>query len=385
EGKIDALNLSFQQKEQEHQNLIKNHAEYRILAGIHGFETISAPVAEELRDHSILREQLERGEKAVKTNKDRFETARMQFDLNVSGIPVASTFKDTIKQKLRVAESLKETRSNRKNMDDYSNTILVKVELTKSQIEPLKEVEKRVVDQALGMAMMYRDYLKKFPEISKIYIDERLKDMVRMNFDQCIYTEDQAKVEMRRYIQDLNRGIENGTVGLKELENYLRPNQLINRVMDMRMIRVKIRKIDRGSIDFQNWEAIKASDGQENTMYIIFIVILMSFIRDIVVGRHDKNTSKVMIIDNPFGSTGAFYLWEPIWSILERNNVQLICTGHKIGGKIREFFPFNHILTEDTSESGQIRIGIKVEAAGPARETMEEMQRGTLSHWIQPI
>ena len=119
-------------------------------------------------------------------------------------------------------------------------------------------------------------------------------------------------------------------------------------------------------------------------MYIIFITILMSFIRDIVVGRADKNTSKVMIIDNPFGSTGAYYLWEPIWSILEKNNVQLICTGHKIGAKVREFFPINHILTEDKSASGQIRIGIKVEASGYAREAIDEMQRETLSHWVNP-
>ncbi len=215
-----------------------------------------------------------------------------------------------------------------------------------------------------------------------------LLDLVREArrfLDECFhpdgYSEAEAEVEMRRYIQDLSRSIESGKIGQDDLVDHLRPKQLVSRVMDLGRARAKIRKIDRGSRDFQAWDMIKASEGQENAIYIIFFVILMSFIRYIVVNGIYEITAKVLIVDNPFGSTGAYYLWEPIWSILERNNVQLICSGHKIRSEIREFFPINHLLTEEISTDNTIRINIKVEAVGEAKDALERSQRNTLLAW----
>jgi len=369
-------------KEEEYRHLQTNHTEFRVLDGTHHFIEISAISSEDLIEYHIIKEQLDRCQQTVGKNKEHFNGAKEQLLHNIANIIVATAFKDVIKQKLRVAENYSEAESNQKHLNEYLSHISSKAEMSRKQVEALREVENKIVDQALGMAKIYRNHLQDFPSMSKLDIEGRQYEMIRINFDNCIYDDDRAMVEMRRYIQDLNKNIWNGSIKLEELEKALRPNQLVKRIIDIGKIRVKIRKIDQDSHDYQIWDMIKASDGQENTMFIIFLIVLMSYIRDIVVGRHDKNTSKVLIIDNPFGSTGAYYLWEPIWSILERNNVQMICSGHKIGAKIRDFFPVNHLLTREISSSGRIRVNIKVEASGEARDIIERNERNKLLKWI---
>lgn len=371
-------------KESDLKTVREGFFEIRVLdANYHFKNSMSAP-AEDLRDPKELQTELERCEKIVKKNKKLCENAKGTAIQNVSDIPIASEFKEIIRVRLKDPDSLLDAESNQQQLNNFSQIINEKIEFHHKTIEVLKEVEEKIVNQALGMARIYRDYLKEFPQTSKLDIGGKIVDMIRINFDECVYPDDRAQIEMRRYIQDLNKWIRDGRITRQELQKSFRPEQLVARVMEMGKIQVKIRKIEEESQGFQKWDAIKASDGQENTMYIIFLIALMSYIRNIVVGRYDTNTSKVLLLDNPFGSTGAFYLWAPIWSILKRNNIQLICSGHKISSKIREFFPVNCLLTEDIAKSGLRRVNIKVEARGEAKEIINRSQPKSILQWTGP-
>ncbi len=368
-------------KEADHKIIQNGFYKIKILDATHHFNNSMYAAADVLHDPNDLEKELDRCEKVVKKNKNQCEIIKATAIQNVSEIPIATEFKEIIRVRLQEPDSLQDAESNQQQLNNFSQIIHEKIEIHHKTIEALKEVEEKIVNQALGMARIYRDYLKEFPQMSKLEIGEKNLDMIRINFDECIYTEDRAQVEMRRYIQDLNKGIRDGIIKRPELQKSFRPEQLVARVMEMGKIQVKIRKIEEESHGFQKWDMIKASDGQENTMYIIFLIALMSYIRNIVVGRYDTNTSKVLLLDNPFGSTGAFYLWAPIWSILKRNNIQLICSGHKISSKIREFFPVNCLLTEDIAKSGLKRVNIKVEARGEAKEIINRSQPKTILQW----
>lgn len=386
EGQIESLKRVHQEKEQEKIQFQQKFTEFRVLDAAHHFKNSMYAAATQFIDPPVIEEELKKSLQSVKKSKEKYEIAKETAIQNISDIPIATEFKDIIKWKLKVSESIQEAEFNKKQLDQYSTIIHSKIEIHHKTLEALQEVEAKIVNQALGIAIIYRDYLKEFQQMSKLDIDGKGKiiEMVKINFDECTYPDDRAQMEMRRYIQDLNKGIRDGSIKRPDLQKSFRPEQLVGRVIEMGKIQVKIRKIEEESQIFQKWDSIKASDGQENTMYIIFLIALMSYIRNIVVGRYDKNTSKVLLLDNPFGSTGAFYLWEPIWAILKRNNIQLICSGHKIGSKIREFFPVHHILTEDISQSGLRRVNIKVEATGEARDTLDRYQRKTILHFLEP-
>jgi len=364
------------------EGLITERNGYELLDTTHVFIQEGVAPASELRGYRYLQEELATAVGSTTKQKERFNAAKDQFLRNIDEVNVSHYFIKTVRGKISTAESVGEATSIQQSLEGYTTTVTGWVKAVQAQVEGLLEVEAKIIDQALGMAITYRDYLMMVPRLSKIEIDGNLREMLRINFEDCIYRDEVARGEMHRYIQDLTAQIQDGTLSREELEKALAPGQLVGRVMDMSRIRVKIRKIDIDTYPFQLWEKIKASEGQENTMHIILLVVLISAIRAIVVGRHDQNTTKVLLVDNPFGSTGSYYLWEKIWSILERNNVQMICSGHKIDAKVREFFPISYLLTSEISAGGRMRIvGVRFVGAGKELDRQERQRRGEILAW----
>lgn len=375
--KLDLLCLKF---EAQRDKLQENYDRYKDLDSFYQFSGFEAAVIEELIDHNKMSSLLKDSSEKVTKSKINYESIKEKSVEKIRDLKVPPDFIDTIKDKLKTPCSLREAEMIAKSLNDYVIIIESKTRVQKELVDSLKHVEKKVVSQAIGIAMIYKDYLKRFPSLSRIILDGRSTDMIRINFDDCEYTDDMAMSEMKYYIQQLIEDIEAQKITQKDLVDYLTPVHLINKVLDMKNIALSIRKIDTNDTKFQRWEKIQASDGQENAMFIIFMVVLMSYIRDIVVDRKDKNTSKVLIIDNPFGSTSACYLWEKIAAILEKNNVQIICPGHKISPSVSEYFPVRHILTEETSTDGRVRVNVKTSAKNEIMDKIEQQKRyGQLS------
>ena len=370
--KLESLRLTF---ETELIKLKNNYDQYENLDSFYQFSDIEAALVEELIDHKEMTSLLKEGSEKVDRSKARYESARGKSIDVIRKLIVLPYFINTIKDKLKTAGSFKEAEQIENNLNKYSMIIETKTQVQRQQVESLKDVEEKVISQALGIAKIYRDYLKRFPSLSRIILDGRSTNMIRVNFKECGYDDAMAMSEMRHYIQQLIEDIEAQKISQKDLVEYLTPGHLINKVLDMKNISLSIRKIDTNYTKFQRWEKIQASDGQENAMFIIFMVVLMSYIRDIVVDRKDKNTSKVLIIDNPFGSTSACYLWEKIAAILEKNNVQIICPGHKISPSVMEYFPVRHILTEETSADGRTRVNVKTSAKDEIMDKIKQQQR----------
>ncbi len=368
--------------ESQQRDLEKQYLGYEMLDSTYHFVEGNPLPAEDLIPYGSLQKELASNDMRVTKSRKKLETTKEEVIGDLTGVTTAVEFIDVIQGRLRVAETLDGAYSISQSLNSYAATIREKISIIQEMVDGLLKVETKIVAQALGIAVQYRDYLKRFPAASKIEIEDRTYEMVHINFNICAYADDVAKGRMHEYIQDLTHHIQIGKISREELEKALMPEQLVGRVLDMGQIVVKIRKVDKNTHLLQQWDQIKASDGQENMMYIIFLVVIMSAIREIVVDRYDMKTAKVLIVDNPFGSTGAHYLWEKIGSILERNNVQLICSGHNIGADVREFFPVNHILTEEMSTSGRTRIGIRFEGAGKELDRLERQKWRDITAWI---
>lgn len=379
---ITALKRAHTEAENEQRGLESQYRGYGALDSAYHFAESNPILARDLIPSEDLQKELASHTQGIAKSRRNLETTKERVINDISRVTIAFEFIEVIKGKIRVAENVERAIATQQGLDDYATTIRVNISMTQKMVEGLLAAEAKIVAQALGMAMQYLDYLKKFPAASKIEIDGRPYDMVQINFDACAYTDEVAKGRMHQYIQDLTHHILTDKLGPEDVEKALMPDQLVGRVLDMGQIRVKIRKVDVHSHPLQQWDQIKASDGQENTMYIIFLVTLMAAIRSIVIDRYDMKTAKVLIIDNPFGSTGAHYLWEKIGSILQRNNVQIICSGHNIGTDVREFFPAHCILTEERSASGRTRIGIKFEGLGRELDRQERQKRGDITAWV---
>ena len=382
-GELARLDAIYREGKTELESLTGECRGYEMLDGAHHFIRKDAVPAPELIGYLHFQRELAAAVRGTMKQKERFGTAKDLFFRNVDEINIPRYFIEAARGKVRIAESVNEAVFVQRSLEEYDTTVTGWIEMVQVQVEGLLEVETKIVDQALGMAVNYRDNLMMIPRLSKIEIDGRLREMLQINFEDCKYRDEVCRGEMHRYIQDLTARIQAGTLTREELEKALAPGQLVGRVIDMDRIRVKIRKIDIGTYPFQLWEKIKASEGQENTMHIILLVVLISAIRAIVTGRPDQNTAKVLIVDNPFGSTGSYYLWEKIWSILDHNNVQMICSGHKIDAKVREFFPISYLLTDEVSAGGRMRINTRFIGAGRDLDRQERQKRGEILAWVE--
>lgn len=371
--KIAHIEYSYRSNNEELNDLANNLKNYEMLCDHYHIDGIDVEISIELVSYNELKEHLKNGQSSVENNKDKFTRTKEKVLSNVNDMEVALYFKNTIRNKLLVANTLKEAEFNAKALEKYSNQLLSRIKDQQEQVDSLKNIEENVVAQALGIAKMYKDHIKKFPILSKIKFNDEIYEMIRINFNKCEYTDEQAESEMRHYIKTLIQDIENEKISKIDLVECLTPAVLLNKVIDMKVIKMEMRKIDEDGLQkYLRWEQIEASDGETNAIFIVFLVVLMSYIRDIVTDRKDIKTSKMLIIDNPFGSTSSPYLWEAIGLILERNNVQLICPGHSFDANIMKYFPINIIMTMEKSTSGRKRVGIKVHAKD---ETLNAIQR----------
>ena len=344
-------------------DLRANHGSYDSFDFSHHFSNIAVEPAEELMLASKIKPLLTESFNKANAAKERYTQTKNDAIEKIRHLDVFPDFIDAIRSDLKTANNFEEAEFIGQTITEYLQSIEERIQLVQTEVDSLKGTEEKIVSQALVFAMRYKDYLKRFPALSKINLDGRQTEMIQINFRQCEFPDDIARSEMKRYIQQLIEEMDSQQMNDKDLREKFTPASLIGKVLDLNKISVSIRKIDINNIHPQEWEKIQASTGQENAMFIIFLVVLMSYIRNIVVDRMDINTSKVIIIDNPFGTTTACYLWEKIIDVLEKNNVQLICPGHKIDSKIREYFPASYILDDhDMSENGCVRISIKATA-----------------------
>lgn len=372
--KINDMEILFESNSEKLKQLESNLRNYEMLCDLYNITTTATIDTHiELKGHDELNDQLKSRQKSVDISKEKFRQMKGTVMNNISGIEMAAYFKIAVRDKLFVANDLKEARFNATALENYSKTLLKRIEDQQAQADALKSIEENVVNQALGIAKLYKDYIKKFPILSRIKFQDETYEMIRINFKKCEYLDEQAESEMRRYINDLIQDIQDNKIDKLKLADCLTPALLLNRVLDMKAIQMEMRKIDGDGIQkFLRWEQIEASDGETNAIFIVFIVVLMSYIRDIVIDRKDINTSKMLIIDNPFGSTSEPGLWEAIETILEKNNVQLICPGHNIGANLLKYFPVNFKLTVENAASGRKRVGIQVHAKD---ETLDAIKR----------
>ncbi|WP_298669176.1 hypothetical protein [uncultured Methanofollis sp.] len=379
---IAALHSARTEAEDERRDLESQCQGYEVLDGVYHFSGMTPRPAGDLVPSASLQKELASNNARVTKSRKKLEARKEEVIGDLGGVTVAVEFVNEIRTKLGAAENLDGACATRQSLDGSAEMIRSKIAITREMVDGLRNVETKIVAQALGIAIQYRDHLKRFPAASKIEIEGRMYEMVHINFETCEYSSEVAEGRMHQYIQNLTRQIQAGEIGREDLEKALMPDQMVGQVLDMEQIAVKIRKIDIASHPLQEWEKIKASEGQENTMYIIFLVVIISAIRSIVVDRYDMKTAKVLIVDNPFGSTGAHYLWEKIGSVLERNNVQIICSGHNIGVDVRVFFPVSHILTEERSASGRTRISTRFTVAGKELDRLERQKWGDIRGWL---
>ncbi len=202
--------------------------------------------------------------------------------------------------------------------------------------------------------------LRKLEPLSRIEVYGRRTNMIELKLPEFEPREKQLR--MKAHIDGIVREIsEEGTVDRKRIASQLSSQELLGQITDMDKAAVRLYKVESipENSRFYRWENAIGSEGQNNSLYFIFAACLISFIRMLSISNAAVRTRKVIIADNPFGSTSAVYLWDPMFKILKQNDIQLIAPGHKITPEITSRFGVNYLLNQDILQDGRMRVVIK--------------------------
>ena len=330
---------------------------FSMLDGEYGLSKLIVDITTELKHYTEISKQIGERNESLKTAKKSFIHARQQLREIALTLKVGAYYSDSFDVKFRDPESLMDAGQTAKNVLEYVKELDWKIQRVEHELEGLEKDETNIINLIMQCNRIYLGYLRGFANASKIKThDGTTRPMITINLDTCIYDDELAVRKVREYIGKI---LDSKDITLPAIGGMTTPAKLIECAADISAIKVQILKIDIKGYARQPWDNINASGGQINAIYMMFLAVLFSYVRKIVIDQSALTTSKVLIVDNPFGTTGSAYLWDDIWAILEKNNIQLICPTHTINPKIRSFFSKSYLLTNKFSMDNVAKVCIK--------------------------
>lgn len=241
------------------------------------------------------------------------------------------------------------------------------IELTAEQmakinhdINVLQGYHEEFIKQCVQKGDAILDSLKKFPPLSRIEINGIKRNMIEAHFYD--YAPEEKMKRMETHINNIIKEIENEpSVQREKIAARLSSKELLAQVTDMDKATIRLYKVENipEHSGYKRWEYAVGSEGQSNALYFIFAVCLISYIRILSINNTSFQSKKVIIADNPFGATSALYLWEPMFSILKENDVQLIAPGHNISKELISKFEVNYLLNQEIMEDDRLKVVVK--------------------------
>ncbi|MFA9399117.1 MAG: hypothetical protein ACERKV_12755, partial [Clostridiaceae bacterium] len=130
------------------------------------------------------------------------------------------------------------------------------------------------------------------------------------------------------------------------ISNEITTKNLYNEVVSIASIDVKLYKIEEEKEYAISWNDVAKNSGGEG--FLSAFVILSSLLS--YMGREDtdifaeKESSKVLVMDNPFAQTSSEHLLKPLMEIAKKSNTQLICLSGLGGDSIYNRFDNIYVL-----------------------------------------
>lgn len=262
-------------------------------------------------------------------------------------------------ENLNLPNELSESLFMLDQLDDQTDIVNEQIKNIEETLDRLEGYQSDFVNQCMEKALWILSKLKRLTSLTRINLNGEYVNMTKLEFKD--YSEEEQVRRMENYIKTIIRDIdESEEVEKLKISKMLESKKLLAQITDMEKASLKLFKVEdiNGKSRYLRWERAVGSEGQSNAIYLTFAICLISFIRA-NASLSDSESKKVIISDNPFGSTGATYLWDPIFKILRENNVQLIAPGYDISKELLSRFSVNYLLNKGEGTEGRESIVIK--------------------------
>jgi len=279
---------------------------------------------------------------------------------------------------LNPPNSLQETEVQMNMMggeDGYIAQIQKEKENIDQKIEELLKIKENFITLCTQKCDEVYNDLKKLQDLSKIEIYGEKKEMIRLDVKN-IPDDEHRRNNLSDYITQLISEFDSNNTTFSNEQSLRDKLSLSN------LFKVCFNNLERWDISIYKVEGFKehsrhlpwvraiGSSGQTNIIYLSLIICLISYIRKLY-NPSSENTKKVILCDNPFGSSGATYLYKPLMELIKSNNVQFICPGFNISASLMGLFKVNYQLGQRLAADGKINLMVE-SVRGEKKEVDEE-------------
>ncbi len=365
--RIQALNASLRKIKEDLDSLEKRKSGYDLernkfiaFIGLYKIEKRSDVRTERMtsydelsKNHTRATQQLDVLSEKLKKEIDKIEKEAKTLSLNSDYLATMSEWGNQ--------NCLYDVQRQLSAIDEIVTLIAEKISELDKEIESLEKYQDTFVQQCLQIAESILTKLKKLNSLPKVDVFGQKLRMVKFNNMETEYSADLKIENIREYIFSLVNKVEAEEMKQDKLSLALAPKILLSKIIDLNKIRVMIYKVEPKPEDcrYINWDELEGSEGQANAMTITLLISMLSYIRSLRIGENALKSSKVLIVDNPFGSTGANYLWDPMFDILKKNNFQLITPGWKIEESIVSKFEIYYKFAKQDYANDKTGVVIK--------------------------
>lgn len=231
-------------------------------------------------------------------------------------------------------------------------------------LQNIEKDKKNILEHAVKQGIMLYQEMKQISESSRIKIGERYVQILKIEIPQELkeYVEKRIESHIEECIRDLREECKHTDDIRKTIENKviacLSDRVLLNLTLDIETIKVKLYKFDieNKNSGLRQWEEviIENSGGQKFIACFALLSALTQYTRKKELenmGEDEKaESSKVFVLDNPFGKTSSKHLLEPMIEISKRFNTQMICLSDLSQSSITDKFTLIYQLALRSSK-----------------------------------
>ena len=224
---------------------------------------------------------------------------------------------------------------------DCLSTLDKVLQLLKNSIDNIENDKNNIKHHAYIQGKNIYLEMKKISDSSDIKMPGKVRKTALLEIELPKELDQFAEERINEYIEECIKILREECKGQentrqiieKRIKEWLSDRQLLNKVINSETIGIKLYKIDISDKNsgLRRWEdvIVDNSGGEKLISCLIMVLALMQYTRRKVLekfGEDEKTeTSKFLVIDNPFVKMSSKHLLDGLMLILEKFNVQTIC------------------------------------------------------------
>lgn len=202
------------------------------------------------------------------------------------------------------------------------------------ELEDLSLMKSEFINKCVSSVEILIEKLKNLSNQSTVVLNDKKIRLIELKLYEL--NQEQKIEKMTNYIDNLLKFLdkeleENQEESIKILNQSLTASKLLEQgVRNLKNCEVNIYVPDSVRVEegyYEKWGG-GASSGQRNIMYLTTVMALIVFIRESSSLKSASENTKVLYGDGPFRGASASYLWEPVFKMMQENNIQFVVTNY---------------------------------------------------------